>query len=314
MPGLGGLRLEPRFSERVWGGQRLKPSDPPIGEAWIVWEENRVATGPFLGRTLAELAREHGPELLGRKVVEQTGPRFPLLIKLLDTAEWLSLQVHPQDEQAVQLEGPGHFGKTEAWHILDAEPGAQLICGLKSGTPRAAVEQAIRDGSVLDWVQYLQVQPGDSVFVHGGTIHALGPGLLLYEVQQTSDITYRVYDWDRPATAGRVLHIDKSLAVTDPDSGGTRLPAPPIERGSARLLACPYFALDLLAGQTEGIGLNTRGESFHAITVIDGSAHVEGQGWRETLGRFETVVVPAEAGQYRVEGAGPFRALKALVE
>jgi len=309
------LRLLPEYRARVWGGQRLRPGPESVGEAWIVYEQNRIAEGPYAGLTLAEAAAQAGEALLGRRAVQQTGSRFPLLIKLLDCADWLSLQVHPDDEQARRLEGPGHFGKTEAWHILDAEPGAKVIAGLRPGATSEALAQALQNGTILDWVQYLPVQAGDTVFVRAGTIHALGPGLLLYEVQQTSDITYRVFDWNRPQTAGRELHIDQSLAVSDPQAAGQALPRPALDDGGCEtLVTCPYFTLELMRGQTRAISLDTRGETFHALTVIEGRAHVAGEGWHQTLDRFESLVVMAACGAYRVEPQGTFQALKASVE
>jgi mannose-6-phosphate isomerase len=215
MPAL--LQLEPLYDPRVWGGQRLKPSpEKPIGEAWVVYECNPIAGGPYAGRTLAEIAAERGADLVGRQAFERTGRRFPLLIKLLDCADWLSIQVHPNDEQAIQLEGSGQFGKTEAWHVLEAEEGAQLIAGVKPGTAAEELAQAIRSGNIEAYSQYHTVHAGDTIFMPAGLMHALGPGLLLYEVQQTSDLTYRVFDWNRPASAGRPLHIEQSVAVTNP--------------------------------------------------------------------------------------------------
>jgi mannose-6-phosphate isomerase len=309
------LRLIPEYHARVWGGQRLKPSNPPVGEAWIVYEQNKIASGPDKDRTLAELAAEQGESLLGRHVVAQTGDRFPLLIKLLDTADWLSLQVHPNDEQAERLEGPGQFGKTEAWHILDAEPDAQVIYGLKDGTTGEQLAAAIRAGTILDVVQYRTVRPGDTLFTRAGTIHALGPGLLLYEVQQTSDITYRVWDWDRPQSAGRKLHIEQSLEVTDPNAGDPPHHQPALSDGEhAELTSCPFFTLELVRAETQPVDLDTRGESFHALTVIDGACRIDGDGWSEHLARFETIIVPAGAGAYRVEPQGAYRLLKASVQ
>ena len=315
MATLGGLRLVPAYHERVWGGQRLKPGPAPIGEAWIVHEHNRVADGPLAGHTLAEVTADHGEALLGRRPLARSGRRFPLLIKLLDTRDWLSVQVHPNDEQAVALEGPGHFGKTEAWHILEAAPGAQLICGLRPGTTREALADAIRQGTVAALMRHLAVAAGDTIFIGAGTIHALGPGLLLYEVQQTSDITYRVFDWNRPAAAGRALHIDQSLAVSDPALGGeVQEHAPTFGPAPERLVACPYFTLDGLGAGAGGTPLDTRGESFHALTVAAGAATVAGDGWEHRLGRFESVVVPAACGAYRVEAAPDSRVLLASVE
>lgn len=308
------LQLTPQYHTRVWGGQRLQAAQPPIGEAWIIYEHNRIAAGPFAGRTLAELAEARGAALLGPNVVARTGSRFPLLIKLLDCADWLSLQVHPNDEQAVQLEGPGHFGKTEAWHILEAEAGARLIAGVRPGVTAEALAQSIRTGVLLDVVQYQPVQAGDTIFMPAGTLHALGPGLLLYEVQQTSDITYRVYDWGRPASAGRALHLEQSVAVTNPDGQGQHTRLPPLAAHDEQTLVhCPYFQLETLTAESEPVALDTAGESFHALTVIQGAADVVAGAERVALGRFDSVIVAAEAGVYRVQPRGALRLLRASV-
>ncbi len=308
------LQLEPQYREYVWGGQRLRPG-VLTAEAWIVYEQDKIATGPLAGRTLADLAAEHGAELLGQRVVTRFGERLPLLIKLLDCAEWLSLQVHPNEEQAARLEGPDKFGKTEAWYVLDAASEAQLIAGLKPGTTADALAESIRNGTILDWVQYLPVYTGDTVLLNAGTIHALGPGLLIYEVQQTSDITYRVFDWNRPQTAGRVLHIDKSLAVADPHATAQAKPSPALGDGERQVLVkSPYFTLELLAGRKRAFNLDTRGESFHALTVIDGSAEIITAGNGITLNRFESALVPAAGGAYRILPLGHFQILKSSVE
>lgn len=309
------LQLQPEYRDYVWGGSRLKPGSAPIAEAWVVHEQDRIAAGPWAGQTLAEAAARLGPALLGEPVVRRTGLHFPLLIKLLDCAQWLSLQVHPNDEQARRLEGPEFFGKTEAWHVLEAEPEAKLIAGLKPGTTPELLAQAIRNGTILDWAQYLPVKAGDSVFVRPGTIHALGPGLLIYEVQQTSDLTYRVFDWNRPQTKGRVLHIDKSLAVADATACGESRPRPALAPDDCQtLVACPYFTLDMVAAQTGPFALDTGGATFHALTLIEGQAEVAGPNDRVTLKRFETVVIPADMGAYQLRPQGTCRALKASVE
>jgi len=309
------LQLLPQYHTRVWGGQRLKPAQPPIGEAWIVYEHNHIAAGPLAGRTLAEVAEIEGAALLGPSMVAHTGRRFPLLIKLLDCADWLSIQVHPNDEQAVRLEGPGHYGKTEAWHILEAEAGARLIAGVRPGVSAEALAQAIRSGTLPDLVDYHPVQAGDTVFMPAGTLHALGPGLLLYEVQQTSDITYRVFDWNRPASAGRALHLEQSAAVTDPSAQVQIQRLPPLAANDQRpLVTCRYFQLDLLTAETKTLTLDTRGESFHTLTVIGGSAKVTTDDESLELGRFESVIVPAKTGAYALEPqGGALRVLRASV-
>jgi mannose-6-phosphate isomerase len=209
------------------------------------------------------------------------------------------VQVHPNDEEAVKLEGAGQFGKTEAWHIIEAAPDAQIICGLRPGTTRESFAQAMRQGTVSELSRYLDVDAGDTVFIGAGTVHALGPGLLLYEVQQTSDITYRVFDWNRPQSAGRKLHIAQSEAVADPAIVGEVQPRPADTVAIATLVSCPYFTLDRLRGAVP-IDADTEGLSFHALTTIAGTAQIAGDGWTYALGRFETVVVPASCGAYRV--------------
>jgi mannose-6-phosphate isomerase len=309
------LQLIPEYRDYVWGGSRLKPGFAPVAEAWVVYAEDRVASGPWAGQTLAEIARHSGPALLGEPVMRRTGAQFPLLVKLLDCAQWLSLQVHPNDEQAQRLEGPGFFGKTEAWHVLEAEPGAQLIAGLKAGTTVETLAAAIRGGTIVDRAQYLPVNAGDSIFMRPGTIHALGPGLLIYEVQQTSDLTYRVFDWNRPQTGRRVLHIEKSLAVADPSAVGAVRPLPALAANDCQtLVACPYFTLDLVVAETETLALNTGGVTFHALTVIGGQAEVTCGDERVTLRRFETLVVPAASGLYQLRPETRCRVLKASVE
>jgi mannose-6-phosphate isomerase len=313
MPAL--LQLVPLYDPRVWGGQRLKASpEKPIGEAWVVYECNAIAGGPLAGRTLAEVAAERGPALVGKHAFARTGTRFPLLIKLLDCADWLSIQVHPNDEQAIRLEGPGQFGKTEAWHVLEAEQGARLIAGVKPGTTASQLEQAIRYGSIESYAQYHTVHAGDTIFMPAGLMHALGPGLLLYEVQQTSDLTYRVFDWNRPDSAGRPLHIEQSVAVTNPELSGKAVPLAPLAAHEQRsLVRCSYFDLSLLATQSQPMPLDTGGESFHALTVIEGQVEVRSGEEQVRLKRFETVVVAADAGAYRVNPLLPCRVLAASV-
>ena len=307
------LQLQPEYRDYVWGGDRLRPGHAPTAEAWVVYEGDRVANGPLAGRTLAQVAAESGAALLGERVVARTGTRFPLLIKLLDCAQWLSLQVHPDDEQAARLEGPQHFGKTEAWYVLDAAPGAQLVAGLQPGVGEAQMAEAVRAGRIMDLVQFHPVRRGDTIFIPAGTLHALGPGLLIYEVQQTSDLTYRVYDWGRPQSGGRVLHIEKSLAVTDPDAGGDVRHA---RDGRPRQTLCqsPYFRLELLAPTDAPLTLDTQGQTFHALTVIEGEARVTTSKDALTLRPFDTALMPAATGEYRVASGGGAKVLKASVE
>lgn len=301
------LLLETRLTERVWGGSHLKSlaadaPEAPIGEAWAVFEGNRIQNGPYAGQTLGELAARFPTEILG---TQATGSRFPLLIKLLDCADWLSVQVHPNDQQAAQLEGAGELGKTEAWHILEADKDAELIAGIREGTSPEELKEAILRGEVMDYAERWPVQAGDTVMMPAGTLHALGPGLLLYEVQQTSDTTYRVYDWDRPASAGRALHLEKSAAVTTTNRARPES-LPSIGEGQQQILtACPYFVLERLNGPE--IKGDMQGRSFHAITVIAGEMTLNSGDARLTLEELASVVLPASAGAYSL--SGDFQAL-----
>ena len=239
-------------------GTRLgKPLGPEsdYAESWELVDhgadQSRVCSGPWAGRTLNELVREEGTPLLGAQArLEQ----FPLLVKFLDANDRLSVQVHPNDQQAAAAI-PGERGKTEAWIILEAEPQACVFAGLKPGIDRAALARAVENGAVEDCLHRLEVKPGDCIFIPAGTVHALGEGVLLAEVQQSSDITYRLHDWNRVGPDGRPrpLHIEASLACTDFARGPVRPQVPqelppwgPIAR--ERLVAADYFTLDRLRG------------------------------------------------------------------
>lgn len=297
--------LEPQFYERVWGGQRLKPSSggTPIGEIWCAYGKTRIQSGPAAGQTVDELVRDHGIPFVGHVVAKRFPGRFPLLIKLLDCADWLSIQVHPNDEQAATLAGSGHYGKTEAWHFIEAEPGAMIYAGTQPGTSAAQLETAIRTGKIRDVSRPIAVHAGETYLLEAGTMHALGPGLVLYEVQQSSDITYRVYDWDRPASAGRQLHIEQAVAVTDPNrqaiQTSTRETA---EEPSSVAVACSYFALDVLNVDGAATG-DTEGRTFHVLTVKHGAVDVACGSETIRVETFGTALVAASAGQYEMRAA-----------
>ena len=305
------LKLEPEYRDYVWGGGRLRPGQNPTAEAWIVFEGDKISSGELAGKTLGEVAVEFKESLLGTRTVSRTGTRFPLLIKILDCAQWLSLQVHPNDKQAVEIEGAGQFGKTEAWHVLEATPDAKLIAGVKPNTNADELAVSIRNGTVIEHVQYANVHQGETVFMPAGTLHAIGPGLLIYEVQQTSDWTYRVYDWGRPETEKRHLHIDKSIRVARADFTAPVIPASTLEDGAQhKLIECEYFTLEILSAKNNSISLDTRGESFHAITVIEGKVQLKSETENIVLEKFQTALVPASLGRYEFHPLENCRALK----
>ena len=284
-PPLGPLRFQSLLKRAIWGGRRLatvlgKPLGPgdDYAEAWEISDhgpdQSIVAEGPRRGMTLAELMASHNADLLGKHAGLA---RFPLLVKWIDAHDRLSVQVHPNDAQAAAL-APGESGKTEAWLVLDAEPGSRIYAGLKPGVTRAALQQAIGDNRVTDCLHSFDAAPGDCVFIPAGTVHALGAGLLLYEVQQTSDVTFRLDDWDRTDREGnpRPLHVAQSLAVIDWTCG-------PVEprrsdsragpgRGRETLVECAYFVLERYNGSDSlRLGGDRR---FHIVTLIGGGAEL----------------------------------------
>ncbi len=218
------LTFHPIFKERVWGGRELErlyrkqlPPGRPIGESWEIsdrpGDSSVIANGPLAGKNLHWLMENHRAELLG-DAKPAAGDRFPLLCKILDAREKLSLQVHPPAGKAAELGGEP---KTEMWFIADAAPGAELFVGLKCGVTRAEFERKISDGSVAECFHRMPVRAGDAIFLPSGRVHAIGAGLVIFEIQQNSDTTYRVFDWNRAGLDGqpRELHVAQSLASID---------------------------------------------------------------------------------------------------
>ena len=297
------IRTLPDLRRRVWGGTRLTPpGEPAVGEAWLAGGGSIVAGGPSDGLTLDAVAAIHGVALTG--TAAPRSDRFPLLVKLLDPAEWLSVQVHPDNAQARELEGPDGVGKTEAWYVIEAAADAQILLGVRPTATPAAVLGAVVRGGLPDLLERRHVVAGEAYLVPAGTLHAVGPGSLIYEIQQPSDITYRADDWSRPASSGRPLHTTQSLAcvVPTPWTVGVRTMA---DTGAATLVACDHFVLEGLrpvAGQPirRDPGLTTP----HVLTAAAGSATVRGSDWSEVLEPLGTLIVPADAGAYEVEAAG----------
>ena len=217
------LTFHPIFKERIWGGRRLEqlyqktlPPDVPIGESWEIsdrsGDESIVANGPLAGKSLRWLMENEQDELLGAALTQ--GDRFPLLVKILDAQDKLSLQVHPP---AAIAPGLGGEPKTEMWYIADAAPGAELFAGLKRGATRADFERKIQTGAVAECFHRIATRPGDALFLPSGRVHAIGAGNVIFEIQQNSDTTYRVFDWNRTGLDGqpRALHVAEAMASID---------------------------------------------------------------------------------------------------
>lgn len=309
------LRTEPRIVEPIWGGTRLaawlalpEPRPARLGETWQVFDTNVVAEGPFAGRTLAELVAEHGAALVGTITTRRYGADFPLLAKFIDANDRLSIQVHPDDAYAHSREAhTGFHGKTEAWYILDAAPGATVTYGLSRPSSRAEFAAAVADGTVEALMGQLPVAAGDVIFVPAGTLHAINAGIVLFEIQQKSDLTYRVYDYGRrDAKTGqlRELHLEKSLDVSvfAPAPGGKVAPIA-LSPGRDLLIACDYFALERWHGAFPRRGQTEPG-SFEILTILDGPARLGWSAGSMTLARGASVVLPADLGDWVVAPAG----------
>ena len=318
------LRLEPRLAEAIWGGRRLAdklekalPVERQIGESWEVHGPNLVVGGPRAGRSLDDLALEDAASILGARVIarQRASDGFPLLIKFIDARLPLSVQVHPDDEYAAENEANSR-GKTEAWYIVEADPESQLIYGLRDGVDAPGVARSVADAQLERDLSYLKVQPGDAIFVPAGTVHAISAGILLYEVQQRSEITYRLYDWGRVGADGtpRPLHVEKALAVL-------RFPQPiprvtPHLRTSTStgtityLAACAYFALVALEGTFDG---ECDGSTFATLSAVAGNAQLSWDGGATVLRLGESIVLPAALGRYHLEIADGARVLRSTV-
>jgi len=304
-PNLYPLVMTPSLHVKVWGGRRLEtmmgkslPTDEPYGEAWEVHDTAAVANGALAGKTLGEVLSLYGHDLVGEKNDPALG--FPLLVKLLDATDWLSVQVHPNDEQAQRYDQQPR-GKTEAWYVLNADEGAQLVYGMKSGMSGEEMDAAIRENRLEPLLNMVEVQAADALFVSPGTVHALGPGLLIYEIQQSSDLTYRLYDWGRVGLDGkpRDLHIEKGVAVS------ITAYTPNVKRGDVNrvLVECPYFRTSVRIFDGELVVVPTEA-AFHLLTVIDGALTVEAEGVSESLVKGQSAVIPASISSYTVAGSG----------
>ncbi|MFQ3684748.1 type I phosphomannose isomerase catalytic subunit [Roseiflexus sp.] len=318
------LITQARLAQPLWGGTFLarwlelpQPQPERLGEVWLVYDTNPIIDGPLAGKTLAQVTRDYGEALVGRRTIARYGADFPLLAKFIDAADRLSIQVHPDDSYAHTHEADtGFHGKTEAWHILYAAPGADVVYGLARLSNRDELTAAITGGTLEPFLRRLPVAAGDTVFVPAGTLHAINAGIVLFEIQQKSDLTYRVYDYGRiDAATGqpRALHIEKALDVTDyaPAPRGV-IPPLQLEAGRDLLVACESFALERLnlTGVVERI---VDPATFEILTVVNGSATLRWSDGARHLRHGEAVVIPACLGSYALEPTEEAQILRAYV-
>lgn len=268
MTHLAPFRLRPWFRTRIWGVRDLAPwydysvGEEPIGEVWLSGDDCTVDSGPFKGTSLATVFAEHGEALLGAGSAHAV--RFPLLMKVLFPQEKLSVQVHPDDALAAQFHGEPH-GKTECWYALEAEPEAKVALGFRTGVTADDVRAAIEQKTLEELLNWIPVSKGDMIFVDAGTVHAIGPGLVLLETQQNSDMTYRLYDYGRP----RELHLEESFRAMRMETAAGKV-APQAQENSTLLIGSRYFIVD----RTE-LGRQATPQTYGRIAQMDAKPAVQ---------------------------------------
>jgi len=320
------LRCQPFFQDYLWGGRKLEtrlgkpiPENGVWAESWEIMDhphhQSQVINGSKAGMTLREIISQQPEWLLGTRLHQAGVGSLPLLLKYLDCQKVLSIQVHPDDGYASKM-SPPDLGKTEAWYVVDAEPGAVVYAGLKPGVTPAELQLAISSGTLESHLHTIRPRSGDCIFIPAGTIHALGAGLLVAEIQQASNTTFRLYDWNRRGPDGqlRPLHVERAVEVADFQTGPRRLqkPVPTEQPGRTRLVACEKFCLDQLSGPptTDLRALNSTNsptacidiagdESFHILTTPTGGIGIAGQAFSESLSRGQSVLLPAAIGSCR---------------
>ncbi|MHC4662306.1 MAG: type I phosphomannose isomerase catalytic subunit [Planctomycetota bacterium] len=332
---------QPVFRKKIWGGRRFAtmlgknlPGSGPYGESWELaadgGESSVIANGPLAGRPLGEVSREIKTGLIGRRNADRFDS-FPLLLKFIDASDILSVQVHPDDECAARTDDAGASCKTEAWYVLDAEPESRIILGVKEGTSRESFAKLLDEGRLEECLNSFPVNKGDVIYVPAGTVHAVGKGVLLYEIQECSDTTYRVYDWNRSGLDGkpRELHVPEALEAIHYEPPGANvlsgslegmrfilpgtdvLEDAPVEKeyGTVALrVRCRSFVLAEfdLTGPAE---LDTEGEVFHIVTAIEGAADIEWKAGSVPLALGQTVLIPAALHEYAIRPDGQCRVL-----
>jgi mannose-6-phosphate isomerase len=307
------FRLAPFFSPRPWGSLDLAPwythkLAEPIGEAWLTGKDCLIETGDLAGQTLGNVVAAHREELLGPRAVRRGEADFPLLLKLLFPKEKLSVQVHPDDAMASRVAGEPR-GKTECWYVLQADPGAAIALGLRAGTTEREIRDAIEQKILENLLTWVPVSPGDMLYVDAGTVHAIGPGVVLLETQQYSDLTYRLYDYGRP----RELHVDLALTAVklETDAGKVQ---PVKKNGYDLLIKKRYFIVERYALDANlERRLENATSTVHSLVALKGRAMVQVDGADPVeLCPGRAVVVPGSCIDYTLVAQEPFIGVRAM--
>lgn len=308
------LIFTPILQERIWGGEKLKtefnkPTDKTnIGESWEISDvegfSSVVAEGNLKGKDLRELIETYKSELLGASVYERFDGKFPILIKFIDAKTDLSIQLHPDDELAKVRHNS--FGKTEMWHVMSAEEGSRLILGLKEGVDPKTYLEHLEAKSLPQILNEEYVNKGDTYFIEAGLIHAIGGGIMLAEIQQTSDVTYRVYDWDRVDANGnsRELHNDLALDAIDFDGKeNVKVDYSEEPDQTNKMVHCPYFKTNYMH-LTKDIDKVNPEDSFLIYICSEGSAGFESEGVRYEIKKGQSILIPASIKTFKIQTRG----------
>lgn len=307
------LQFHPILKERIWGGTKLKSVlNKPItsdrtGESWelstVEGDVSVISNGNLAGKWLTEIINEFPNELLGTEVYSRFGKQFPLLFKFLDAREDLSIQVHPNDALAEKRHHS--FGKTEMWYIMQADENARIIVGFKEKSNAEEYLNNLKNKTVLSILNDVKVKAGDVFFLETGTVHAIGAGLVVAEIQQTSDITYRIYDFDRVDTQGntRELHVDLALEAINYNKTNTKKEYTSIENTSNEMVYCQYFTTNFIP-LDGSITIDKNGKSFTVYMCVDGNFQIELHETSFYYKKGDTVLIPAAVNQYKLSGKG----------
>ena len=309
------LKFKPILKERLWGGTKLKevfgkPIESDItGESWelstVPGDISVVTNGSLEGKSLQELIDSNGEELLGKSVVERFGKEFPILIKFIDAKQDLSIQLHPND--ALAKERHNSFGKTEMWYIMDADPKAELIVGFNKDVTKEEYAESVANDTLLDLLNYEQVKEGDTFFINTGKIHAIGAGVMLAEIQQTSDVTYRVFDFNRKDKDGnlRELHTDLALDAVDYEKKDDSKVSYSQEKNEVNTMVdCPYFKTNFIE-LTENLELDTvNRDSFTIFMCVGGEAKISTAEGEVAIKSGETALLPASTQKISLQSTG----------
>lgn len=298
------LKFQPILKEKIWGGNKLKTilnkktELENVGESWEISgvKENIsvVENGELKGKSLNELLEEYKDEILGHKIFEQFGAEFPLLIKFIDAKTALSVQLHPGDELARQRHNS--FGKTEMWFIMQADEGANINIGFKETITKEEYIRHLEEGKITELLNFEDVKKGDSFFIHTGKVHAIGAGVLLAEIQQTSDITYRIYDWDRKDEAGNSRELHTALAIDAIDfekKDDYRLEYDKQLNESSNVARCKYFTTNYLPVRGTLDKDYSLLDSFVIYMCVSGKAEIEMNSYTESIKKGQTILIPA---------------------